>query len=257
MIFIDRYAFSSKLKASDPLQKVVFALLTLSVCLWADNAAISALVVFIMGGIIVFKGGTPFRFFVKLMLVPMSFLLLGVFAIAVNISGSSEGLPAAAPVAGIWVGFSPAGLKDAGRLFLKALGCVSCLYFLALSTPIADLLAALKKLRLPKLLTELMGLVYRFVFILTETAASIHHAQNCRLGYSSFSAAYRSLGSLASTLFIRSFKRSNELYTALEARGYEGELNVLEEKKYSGKWSGYIIAAAVNALLILLAVILK
>ena len=256
MIFIDRYASCSKLKTLDPTQKVVFALLTLAVCLWADNAAISAAVIFIMGGITVLIGGTPLRFFIKLMLAPMSFLFLGVFAIAVNISRSPEGLLAAAPVAGIWIGFSPPGLKDAVRLFLKALGCVSCLYFVSLSTPMTDLLNALRKLRLPRLLTEIMGLVYRFVFILLEIVSAIHYAQNCRLGYSSLPATYRSLGSLASTLFIRSFKRSNELYTALEARGYDGELNVLEET-YGGGWGVYVFAAAVNALLILLAAILK
>jgi len=226
------------------------------VCLWSDHGLISAAVIFIMGGITVLKGGTPLRFFIKLLLVPMFFLLIGVFTIAVNASKNPEGLLAAVPVVGTWIGFSHTGLQDALRLFLKALGAVSCLYFLSLSTPMVDLLAALRRLRLPKLLVEIMELVYRFIFVLLETADTIYNAQSCRLGYSSLSTGYRSLGTLASMLFIKSYKRSDELYTALESRGYDGELNVLEET-YENHWSGYVLAAAVNVLLILSAMVIK
>ena len=256
MISIDKYAYSSKFKHTDPMQKVTFALLTLSVCLWADSLIISAAVIFIMGGMTVLRGGIPLRFFMKLLLLPMSFLLIGVFTIAVNVSEKPEELLAAISIAGTWIGFSHAGLQDALRLFLKASGAVSCLYFLSLSTPMVDLLAALRRLRLPTLLVELMGLVYRFIFVLLETANTIYNAQNCRLGYSSLSTGYRALGSLVSMLFIRSYKRSNELYTALEARGYEGELNVLEES-YEKHWSWYVLALAGNVILVLSVIILK
>lgn len=256
MILIDKYVYSSKLRDLDPMQKVFFALLTLGVCLWANLEIISITVIFIMGAITVLRGGTPLRFFMKLLLVPMSFLLIGTLTIAVNVSKTQETLLAAVPIANIWLGFSPTGLQDAIQLFLKVLGTVSCLYFLSLSTPMVDLLAALQRLPVPKLLVELMGLIYRFIFVLIETADTIYNAQNCRLGYSGLSTGYRSLGSLASNLFIRSYKRSNELYTALEARGYEGELNVLEEN-YEKSWSGYAIALVINLLLVLFTIILK
>lgn len=256
MISIDTYAYRSKLKLKDPLQKLVFALMTLSVSLWAKHGLISVMVIFIMGGITVLKGGTPLRYFIKLLLVPMSFLLIGVFTVAVNMSEKPEGFLAAISVAGTWIGFSHTGLQDALQLFLRALGAVSCLYFLSLTTPMVDLLAALRRLGAPKILVELMGLVYRFIFVLLETAETIYNAQSCRLGYSSLSTGYRSLGSLASMLFIRSYKRSDELYTALEARGYEGELNVLAQT-YENHWSGYALAVAVNVLLVLFAMTLK
>ena len=256
MISIDKYAYRSKLKAVDPMQKVVFALLTLGVCLWADDLIISVAVIFIMGGMTVLKGGTPLRFFIKLMLVPMSFLFIGVLTVAVKMSQRPEGFLASIAVGGAWIGFSYTGLSEALSLFLKALGAVSCLYFLSLSTPVVDLLAALRRLRLPKLLVELMGLVYRFIFVLIDTADTIYNAQNCRLGYSSLTTGYRSLGSLVSVLFIRAYRRSDELYTALESRGYEGEFNVLEETYVSHR-TGYVLAITVNALLVLFAVILR
>ncbi len=254
--FSDTYAYQSRLKPRDPLQKLFCAALFLAVCLWANHGLVSVAVIVIMGGVTVIYGGTPPRFFIKLLLVPFSFLLIGVATIAIHWVGKPEGLWVAIPVAGAWIGATPAGLKEALRLFLKALGAVSCLYFLSLSTPISDLLTALRRLRLPKLLVEMMGLIYRFIFVLLETAETIYHAQNCRLGYTNLATGYRSLGTLISMLFIRSYRRSDELYTALEARGYEGELNVLEDT-YQNHWSGYALALAAALPLIMAAMILK
>ncbi len=256
MISIDKYAYGSKLKHTNPMQKLVFALVTLAVCIWANQNAVSAAVICVMCGVTVLRGGTSLRFFLNLMLVPMSFLVISVLTIAVNVSQKPDAFLAAIPIAGTWIGFSLQGLQHALQLFLKALGAVSCLYFLSLSTPMVDLLAALRRLRLPKLMVELMGLVYRFIFVLLETADTICNAQNCRLGYSRLSNAYRSVGTLASMLFIKSYKQADALYTALEARGYEGELNVLAET-YESHWSGYALTAAVNTVLVLSAVILR
>lgn len=119
-----------------------------------------------------------------------------------------------------------------------------------------DLFSVLRKLRLPKLMIEMMDLIYRFIFVLLETAGTMYTAQNSRLGYVNLVSGYRSMGSLVSALFIRSYKRSNELYTSLEARGYDGELRVLEEK-YVGNKSLLYMAVGINGLLILLASVLK
>ncbi|HHW47626.1 MAG TPA: cobalt ECF transporter T component CbiQ [Clostridiaceae bacterium] len=256
MISIDKYAYSSKLRYKDPMQKLVFTAMTVAVCIWAKNNIISVVVIFMMGGMTVLRGGIPLRFLLKLLLVPMSFLLVSIFTIAVNISDNKELLLLAVPVAGKWIGFSAAGLKDSIRLFLKALGAVSCLYFLSLNTPMVDLLSALRRLRIPKILVELTGLVYRFVFVLLDTVNRIYIAQSSRLGYSSLSSSYRSLGAMGSMLFVKAYKQSDALYTALEARGYDGELNVLAEN-YESHWSWYVSAVAVNALLVLLAVVMK
>lgn len=249
MINIDKHAYNSKLKHRDPMQKLIFALMTMGVCLWADSIPVSVAVILIMIWVTVRKGGTPFPLFLKLLCVPMSFLIIGVLTIAINISRDPGVFLYQVDVFGMHVGVSATGIANAGRLFFKALGAVSCLYYLSLSTPLVDLLAVLGRLKVPKLIIELMSLIYRFVFVLLETADTMITAQNSRLGYYSLSSGFRSLGALVSTLFIRAFKRSDELYTALEARGYDGELNVLEET-YTAHWTGYAVPVCINLLLV-------
>lgn len=238
------------------MQKFVFAVLTLGVCLWANAVPISMGVVLMMGWVIVCKGGTPFPVFMRLLLIPLSFLLISILTIAVNAADTPDSFIFSITIGGAYIGVSQAGIENSARLFFKALGAVSCLYYLSLSTPVVDLLAVLRKLKVPKLMVELMGLVYRFIFVLLETADTIMTAQNSRLGYSSLASGYRSLGALAATLFIRAYTRSEALYTALEARGYEGELNVLEEN-YPTPWPAYMATVLINLVFVLGTLLLR
>lgn len=256
MILIDRYAYSSKLKQTAPLLKLLFALITQGICLWADNIIISIMIILMMGAITVIRGRTPLSTFIKMLLIPIAFIAVSVFTIAVSMSEQASGFLFAAPILGKWVGVSYVGIQHGLQLFLKAFGAMSCLVFLSLSTPMVDLLVAFRQLGLPKFLIEIMGLVYRFIFVLLDTSNQIFVAQSCRLGYSGLRNGYRSLGTMASMVFIRAYKRSDDLYTALEARGYDGELKILEEP-YHTHWSGYVFAASTNILLVISAIILK
>lgn len=256
MINIDKYAYASNLNRIDPMQKFVFAILTLGVCLWADTLVISLAVFFIMGWVTIRSGGTPLSVFLKLLLVPLSFLLIGILTIAINMSNNPQSFFFSIPIAGSWIGLSRVGVVRAGQLFFRVLGSVSCLYFLSLSTPMVDLLSVFRKLKMPKLLVEMMGLIYRFIFVLLDTAETMLTAQNSRLGYINWSTGYRSLGALASTLFIRTYKRSNDLFTALESRGYDGDLNVLEEP-FEKSRKLVITTVAVNTILVSVALLLK
>jgi cobalt/nickel transport system permease protein len=95
-----------------------------------------------------------------------------------------------------------------------------------------------------------MNLIYSSIFVLLATAGRIYTAQDARLGYAGLVSGYRSLGTLFSAVFARACKRSHELYTAMEARGYDGEISVLEET-FPTSFKSYLAAAGLNAALIL------
>jgi cobalt/nickel transport system permease protein len=105
-------------------------------------------------------------------------------------------------------------------------------------------------------MVELMSLIYRFIFVLLETADTMFTAQSSRLGYVDLKTSYRSLGALVSTLFVRAYKRSTDLYTSLESRGYDGDLNVLEEP-FQKNHTLYWAAILVNSMLLFIALAIK
>lgn len=251
MIDIDSYAYSNNLKTVHPAEKSLFAMITMVVCLTAPTVITPLIVLAIMAGGIIFKAGIPARVFVKLMLVPLSFLLISVLTIAFSISTNPSGFWLAQTIYGVTVGTRYPDLITAVHLFLRSLGAVSCLYFLALSTPITELISVLNKIRVPVIITELMVLIYRFIFVFMETATTIRRAQLSRSGYVSMKSSYRSLSRLFSALLGKVFVKSQELYNSMAARCYTGKIKVLTKKR-PVSLRNYLIITGLEIPLILL-----
>ncbi|HOV80880.1 MAG TPA: cobalt ECF transporter T component CbiQ [Bacillota bacterium] len=250
MFNIDCYAYSNKLRSCHPGEKFVFAFLTMAICLAFPSRTASLAVIVLMAGAAILGAGIPWRVYIKLMSVPLSFLLAGAAAIAVSVSRGGG------PVYGITIGVftlgvSPRDFSTAADVLFKSLGSVSCLYFLSLTTPVTEIISVLKKMRIPALFIELMSLVYRFIFVMMETASRIYVAQSSRWGYASFKTSYRSLSRLLSAVFLRSYYRSQMTYTALVSRCYTGELNVIEPR-YAASVKNIMLIVLIEILLLAL-----
>jgi len=256
VINIDSYAYNNNLKAVHPVEKSLFSMLTMVVCLASPTVITPLIVLMMMAGGIIFGAGIPARVFIKLMLVPFSFLLISVLTIAFSISTTSSGFWIAQTIHGLTIGIHYPDLITAVHLFLKSLGAVSCLYFLALTTPITELITVLNKMKVPVIITELMVLIYRFIFVFMETATSINRAQSSRLGYVTMKSSFRSMSCLFSALLGKVFVKSQELYNAMAARCYTGEIKVLT-KRHPISLRNYIIIVGVEVPLIVLNLLVR
>jgi len=228
MLPIDRYAYSNGLSDVHPGEKIAFALITLVICLCASNFITSLAVIFIMAGAVIFYAGIPPGFYFKLMTVPMSFLFIGIIAVMVSAVGPEGNYIFTFDLFVLTLGVTAGSLTTAVNLFLKSLGAVSCLYFLSLTTPMVEIILVLRKCHVPAVLVELMSLIYRFIFVLMDTAVQMYTAQSSRLGYRSIKLGYASLSKLITNLFVKSYYRADTLSTTLMSRCYGGELSVLE-----------------------------
>lgn len=228
MILADKLCYSSKLRYENAGEKVAFAAVTLCICVVSRSAAVACIVLAAMGFLTVVKGGVKLFRYLKLLSLPVAFLLASTLAILFNIG--PEPMDLFAVPLGDW--YFTAGRESflyAVRLILTALASVSCLYFLSFTTPVPDILEVLRKLHCPKLLLELMLLVYRFIFLLLDTASVIMTAQNCRLGNRDWKTSLRSFGMMGSALMLLASRRANQLYVSMEARCYEDTIRVLPE----------------------------
>ena len=214
MIVIDKLCYQSKLRYENAGEKFAFAVITLCICVMSRSAAVAGIVLAATGILTVFYGGVPVFRYLKFLTAPLAFLLLSTVAIILNIRKTPLDL-FAIPV-GTW--YLTSSLD-------------SCLYFLSFTTPVPDILDVLKKLHCPKILIELMLLIYRFIFVLLETASAISMSQDCRLGNKNYRTALKSFGMMGSVLMIRAISRSNRLYDAMEARCYDGTIHVLSESR--------------------------
>lgn len=150
--------------------------------------------------------------------LPLVSILIGVATVALSISWD----------AGLRVQVTEAGLWTAAQLAVRAIAATLAMFTLACSTPMIDLLASLRKTRVPDPLIEIASLIYRLSFGLLASAGAIHAAQQARLGYATRTAAMRSASMGVSMLFLRSWERARRLEDGLAGRGYTDSLRTLD-----------------------------
>lgn len=251
MLQIDYYAYANRLVSVHPAEKAAFAAITMAICIASPSPLVYLAVTVLMAGVVVLGAGIPGTAYLKLLSVPALFLAVSAAVVAVSVSLSPVDYLVSIGAGSYLIGVHPRDLYTAFSLFFKSLGATSCLFFLSLTTPMVDLTNTLRKMRVPALIIDLMVIMYRFIFVLIETAEIIYTSQSSRLGYINVKTGWRSMGTLLASLFIRTCRRSEDLFTALSARGYTGDMKVLETR-YA--FSVLIIMAiiAIDALLALL-----
>ncbi len=247
---IDYYASQSGLRKWNDGYKVAAACTALLLCLVLNRPEISAAVFISMGIVNVRANLVPLRDYIGFLKIPIAFLALGSAAIACGISAEPLGDYR------IWLHWrylylTREGIRQAMELFFKAMGSVSAMYFLALSTSAGQLAGVLRKAHVPKIIVELMNMIYRFIFILTKVQKSMKIAAVSRLGYVDFKTSCRSFGQTGGNLFLLSLRKADTYYDAMVSRGYEGEFFFWEEEKPVKFWQAGILALYVLGLLFL------
>ena len=229
MLSIDRYAQHARLRAVSPFVKSFFSLAVLLLCVAADSAAVGVIVSAGMLAACVRCGGAPLRYVLSLMAIPVLFIVASCLAIVFEVVPAPLGF-FDVPLFGIYLSATPAGLRSAGLLFFKAYGAVACLYFLSLTTPVQEILEVLRALHVPKLVIELMYLIYRYIFLLLDVQHSMTVAAQSRLGYADRHNAWYTFTHISGNLLAGSFRRSGACFDAMEARCYDGTLRFLTRR---------------------------
>ncbi|QLY78824.1 cobalt ECF transporter T component CbiQ [Clostridium intestinale] len=229
-ISIDFYAYTSKIKNWNSTFKMIFSVALIAVCILLDNPYVSISVIFGMAYLTIIKGGLSLRDYLSVLMIPIVFILISIFTISVDISRNPIG------EYNLYLGFgyvftSKEMLTKGLFLLLKILGAISALQMMSLSTPSSDIIYVLRKAHVPKLIIELMNMIYRYIFILMDVSSKMKNSAEARLGYCDIKTSYYTFGRIGSNMLIVSFKKANSYYDAMESRCYDGELIFLEEEK--------------------------
>ena len=226
MHYFDSYPIKSRIKAVHPMLKIVlFAIYT-------AMALSSHSIVFMFLLLVTFIAFTQYTAristlrLLRLMIIPAGFVLLGSFSVVLDVN------PVAAMykvgIGSYFIGLSEASIHRAVLLFTRSILSIVILYSLVLNTPVADIIYVLRKMKVPEIILDLLVLVYRSIFILSDTAQSIFVSQKSRLGYRHLNSTMRSTSQLAGSVFILSGVRAEQMFRSMESRGYNGKINTLQ-----------------------------
>ena len=122
------------------------------------------------------------------------------------------------------------GLRTVALLILRVETAVTLTTSLILCTPWSHVLKALRALHLPKEAVVMLAMTYRYVFLLVETAAQMFESRRSRTVGVLKPAEQRHLAvRTAGALLSKSVALSNDVYLAMQSRGFRGDVQVLSE----------------------------
>lgn len=253
--FIDPYRdIASPLHRLDPRVKVVATLLFIvSNTLLPDGAWLA----FGLGWLLVLalsayaRLGVGFAF-------KRSFVALPFALAAVTLIFGLPGRPVWSGSIGPWqLTATDAGLLRFSSIVVRSWLSVQMAILMVATTRFPDLMHALRHLRVPALLVAITSFMYRYLAVLIDEAARLLRAREARSAGlpgmrrgGSVSWRARVAGNMAGQLFLRSYERSDRIYSAMVARGFTGNFQTLNPHVMRARdWTAAIIV--VGALVVL------
>ena len=224
---IDYIAHNNKLSETNTYVKVTIAISIMLITLFLNYLPLDFAVLLLMSVLIVGVARVALKNYLKFLSIPIIFAVVScVFLIFFFGTGK------VIYDTGLWGIVVTQDSFDLGvNTFFRAIACFSCLGFLTLTTPIANILQCLYKIKVPIIFIDISLLMYNTIFIFLDQLSTMRNAQETRLGYVGSKSTYKSLGFLFSNLFFRSLDKSETLQCSLDSRCYQGFLPVYEPKR--------------------------
>jgi cobalt/nickel transport system permease protein len=122
------------------------------------------------------------------------------------------------------------GLRTAGFLILRAETAATLSLLLILTTLWTRLLRALRYFRAPVVIVAILGMTYRYMFLFLATARDMFESRESRLvGVLAPAERRRLAAASAGVLLGKTLQVSGEVHLAMQARGFRGEIRLLDE----------------------------
>ena len=224
---IDFYAYHSPMREWNAMLKVWSAILFIFLCIILDNRYASVFLMFSMSYMVIQKGKVHIHEYFSLLTIPLFFILTGSIAIAVEVGTKPIGAYQLS-IGQLYFCVTAQSALKMLHIMLNAFASVSALYMMTLSTPMGEVITVLRKTHMPQLITELMHMIYRFIFILLDTQCRIYNAAESRLGYCDFRTSCHTFGYSMGNLLVLSLQKSRHYVNAMESRCYDGVLCFME-----------------------------
>lgn len=234
LLIMESISNKSPQRGINPVTKLL-AVITMILIVVGFRSVVISLIVFIASIFhFVVINKISFDYYKEFMHAPLIFILISILGIIITISKNALGYMDIS-VFGFFISITRNSQEKGIQLLLMGLSSVSVLINFAASTPLGDVIYALKKLKTPWIVIELMYLLYRYIFTLFHVLNLLQISASSRLGFYGIKKTYKTSMVLASRLFNKSFIMARNSYDAMESRMYSGRLRFIEKEKSSSQ----------------------
>ncbi len=211
LVLLDRFArFDSPLHRLDPRSKLAgLGACVLFLLLWRAHPALNIVAVGIFLLVLLLASRVPPAYCLRHAALVLPFSLM---AVAAALAG--RWLPGTDP--GRWL-----SLPAAGGMIARSYLCALAVLLLVSTTPLAALLKALERLRVPHAFLVIVHFLYRYLFVLSEEVQHMNYARESRAAGRRTGLLRAGAGGLV-VLFARAHARAERIHHAMLARGFTG-----------------------------------
>jgi len=122
------------------------------------------------------------------------------------------------------------GLTTASYLLLRVETAATLALLLEFTTPWAHVLKALRVFRVPLVFVAILGMASRYILLLLETAHEMFESRKSRAVGALVGAERRHMAAAsAGVLLSHSLQLSGDVYLAMQARGFRGDVHLLDD----------------------------
>lgn len=226
------------LQALDPRVKLIGALaLLLAISLSHNLVVIAGL--YLLSLPVALVSQVPIGFYLKRVWVFMPFFT-GIIALPAlfNVFTPGEPLVTLVDIASprLYLVITIPGVMSAAFLLLRVGASVSFAVLLILTTRWSYLLKSLRVLRVPQTFVLILGMTYRYIYVFLHAANDMFLARKSRMvGQLSPAEDRRLLAASMGALLATSYELSDEVYLAMQSRGFRGEVQVMDTLTWRGR----------------------
>jgi len=235
------------LQQIDPGAKLISTLLLLLAAALTRNIEV-LLGLYALTLLMALASGIPLGVFIKRV-----WLFIPIFAgIVVLPAIFSFVVPGKALVTIGGISITQPGVQTAVTVLLRVAVSVSLAALLVLTTRWEQLMRALTVLRIPKTAILVLEMTYRYIFLFLKTADGMHLARKSRMIRRLSGAEERRwVASRLGNLFQKSQRLSEDVYLAMQSRGFTGEIRTVYRPRFGSiEVAWLIVTAAVVGLVI-------
>lgn len=159
-----------------------------------------------------------------------------------------------------WIQITDTGLNWAILLFGRLITSLTAIVILSSTSPMQEIVASFRKLKMPKELAMILSITVRFLFVFIDELTTIRNAQKSRnFNIHSKLVPYRwivrQVGYTIAMMFLKSYEQGERVHKSMISRGFSDTSQLFNEKTHLEK-SDYIYLISIITLLIVIEVIL-
>lgn len=239
-IDIDEKAHLNSILHRMDLRLKIISILASSLIISSCRTISSAAIAIIYATLLTLLSGIPLTYYLKKTYLPLIFLLpLFLF---LPLSSGGDVLFSLS-----YLSIYKEGIILSVLISLKVTAIIILINIMLSTAPFRDIAAALKSLKVPDKMLNIILFTYRYFFIFFEDLRKMRVALTLR-GFKNRSTltSLRSSANLAGSLLVRSYEQTERIYRAMLLRGYTGR--IISDKTFNAGGADILLALMIIAL---------